>query len=112
MQIDLTSDPALLSAANALLLPAPDQQNRDEMIISNFANSTRTTMAKSLSERVMSFDESDFNMEAVLQAETTIMETIKEIKGELPLPGLVERIDNYLSLMNKGKRLQFELPNH
>ena len=40
------------------------------------------------------------------------METIKEIKGELPLPGLVERIDNYLSLMNKGKRLQFELPNH
>lgn len=112
LQIDLTSDPALLSAANALLLPAPDHQNRDEMIIPNFANSTRTTMAKSLSERVVSFDESDFNMEAVLQAETTIMETIKEIKGELPLPRLVERIDNYLSLMNKGKRLQFELPNH
>ena len=42
----------------------------------------------------------DFNMGTVKQTELKIIEMVKCIKGELPLYGLVERIDDCLSLFN------------
>ena len=100
IKIDLTTNPILLSTANTLLLPAPNSQNSGDIIVSNFANSTQNAITKNLTEKVVSFDNSDFNMEAVKQAEINIIEMIKCIKGELPLYGLVERIDNCLYLID------------
>jgi len=106
IKIDLFNNLTLLSNANALLLPSPNSQNSGDIIVSNFANSTQNAIAKNLSEKVISFDDSDFNMEAVQQAETKIIEMVKCIRGELPLSGLVERIDNCLDLMDKEKQLK------
>lgn len=106
IKVDLTSNPALLKNANTLLLPAPNSQNSGDIIVSDFANSTQNTIAKNLSEKVISFDNSDFNMKAVSQAEAKIIEMVKCIKGELPLFGLVERIDNCLNLIDKEQQIK------
>ena len=62
----------LLGTANTLL-PSPNSQNNGDIIVSNFANSTQNAIAKNLTEKVISFDNSDFNMEAVKQAELRII---------------------------------------
>lgn len=106
VKVDLTSNPALLGTANTLLLPQANSNNSGDMIVSDFANSTQVTIAKNLSEKVISFDNSDFNMESVNQAERRILEMVKCIRGELPLPGLIGRIDNCLEMVDKKQSIQ------
>ena len=106
IKIDLINNPDLLNTANALLLPTPSNQNSGDIIVSNFVNATQNAIAKNSSEKVISFDNFDFNIEAIQQAETKIIEIVKCIKGELPLFGLVERINNCLNLIDKKKHLK------
>lgn len=108
VKVDLTTNPALLGTANTLLLPTSSSQNRGDIIVSDFANSTQTAIAKNLTEKVISFDNSDFNMESVSQAEKKIIEMVKCIKGELPLTGLIDRIDNCLELIDKKQNIQID----
>ena len=61
---------------------------------------------KNLSEKVISFDNSDFNMESVNQAERRILEMVKCSRGELPLHGLIDRIDNCLEMIDKKQYIQ------
>lgn len=103
VKVDLTTNPMLLKTVNTLLLPSSNN-NTGDLIVSDFANSTQKTIAQNLSERVASFDSSDFNMEAVKQADNRIMEMVKCIRGELPLSGLVERLDNCLFLLENTKQ--------
>jgi len=104
VKVDLTTNPMLLGFVNTLLLPSSNIQNNGDLIISDFANSTQNAISKNLTEKVISFDNSDFNMDSVKQAESRILEMIKCIKGELPLSGLVERIDNCISILEAQKR--------
>lgn len=108
VKIDLATNPMLLGTANNLLLPAPNNQTSGNVIVSNFANSTQNAIAKKLSQRVISFDSFDFNMETVKQTDLMVIEMVKNIKGELPIPGLVERIDNCLELINKQHNLEID----
>ncbi len=108
VKVDLTTNPMLLETANRLLLPSSNSQGCGDIIVYNFANSTQNAIAKSLTEKVIIFDNSDFNMEAVKQAELRIIGMLKCIKGELPLPGLVERIDNCISLIDSRKQEKLE----
>lgn len=106
-KVDLTSNPVLLEIANILFFSSSNSQKNREFIVSDFASSTQNAIAKSLTEKVISFDNSDFNMEAVKQAELRTIKMVKSIKGELPLSGLVERIDGCLSLLDrKNKKKQ------
>lgn len=106
VKIDLTSNPALLGTANTLLLPTSNSHSSGDIIVSDFANSTQAAIAKNLSEKVISFDNSDFNMESVNQTERRILEMVKCIRGELPLTGLIDRIDNCLEMIDKKQNLQ------
>ena len=106
VKVDLTSNPALLGTANTLLLPQANSNNSGDIIVSNFANSTQEAIAKNLTEKVISFANSDFNMESVNQAERRIFEVVKCIRGELPLPGLIDRIDNCLEVIDKKQNVQ------
>ena len=106
VKVDLTSNPVLLGTANTLLLPTQNSNNSGDMIVSDFANSTQVAIAKNLSEKVISFDNSDFNMESVNKAEKSIIEMVKCIRGELPLPGLVGRIDSCIELIDKKQNIQ------
>lgn len=105
VKVDLTTNPMLLGAANNLLLPVSNNQNSGDIIVSNFASSTQNAIVKNLGQRVISFDSSDFNMEAIKQTEAMVIEMLKTIKGELPLSGLVERVDSCLELINKQHNL-------
>jgi len=105
VKVDLTTDPMLLGTANHLLLSALNNQNSGDIIVSNFANSIQNAIAKNLRQRVISFDSSDFNMETVKETESMVIEMLKNIKGELPLSGLVERINNCLDLINEQHNL-------
>lgn len=120
VKIDLKNN-SMLSNNAKTLLPTPNSQIVEDVIVSDFANSTQKAIAKNLSDTVISFDNSDFNIEAVKQAEAKIIEMVKCIRGELPLFGLIERIDNCLSLIdikkqlkitNKAKTLEFEISNN
>lgn len=106
VKVDLTSNPVLLGTANTLLLPQANSNNSGDIIVSNFANSTQVAIAKNLSEKAISFDNSDFNMQSVNQAERRIIEMVKCIRGELPLPGLIDRIDNCLEIIDKKQNVQ------
>lgn len=106
VKVDLTSNPALLGTANTLLLPQANSNNSGDIIVSNFANSTQVAIAKNLSEKAISFDNSDFNMQSVNQAERRIIEMVKCIRGELPLPGLIDRIDNCLEMIDQKQIIQ------
>ena len=106
VKVDLTSNPALLGTANTLLLPQANSNNSGDIIVSNFANSTQEAIARNLTEKVISFDNSDFNMESVNQAEERIIEMVKCIRGELPLTGLIDRIDNFLEVIGKKQNVQ------
>ena len=106
VKVDLTSNPALLGTANTLLLPQANSNNSGDIIVSNFANSTQEAIAKNLTEKVISFANSDFNMESVNQAERRIFEVVKCIRGELPLPGLIDRIHNCLEVIDKKQNVQ------
>lgn len=108
VKVDLTSNPALLGTTNTLLLPQANSNNSGDIIVSNFANSTQEAIAKNLTEKVISFDNSDFNMESVNQAEERIIEMVKCIRGELPLSGLIDRIDNCLEMIDKKQNVQLD----
>ena len=91
----------LLDTANRLLLSQTNSNSSGDIIVSNFVNSTQEAIAKNSTENLISFDDSDFNMESVNQTEKRIFEMVKSIKGGLPLPGLIDRIDNCLKEIDK-----------
>ncbi len=107
VKVDLTSNPILLETANTLLLTS-QMNNSGEMIVSDFANSAQAKITKNLSEKIISFDNSDFNMESVNLAERRIFEMLKCIKGELPLPSLIERINKCLEIIDKRQTLKMD----
>ena len=98
VKIDLIRHPEILAKANLLL--STNSSSTSDMVISNFADSTQQAVADSLNNRVISFDATDFNMKAVHDAERKVVDTVKRIKGELPLFGLTERINYSFLLMN------------
>ena len=98
VKVDLIHHPELLKKAN-LLLSAKSPSTGD-MVISKFADSTQQAVADALNNRIISFDATDFNMKAVHDAERKVVDTVKKIKGELPLFGLTERINYSFLLMN------------
>ena len=108
VKVDLINNPMFLSTANKLLLSSANKHDNGDIIVSNFADSTQNAIAKGLTEKIISFDNSDFNMEAVKQAELKIIEMVKCIKGEIPLYGLVERINNCLSLINRRNQEELD----
>lgn len=107
-KVDLISNPTLLSTANNLLLPTTDKDNSGDAIVSSFADSTQNSIIRNLSNKVISFDNSDFNMEAILEADAKVIEMVKCIKGELPLAGLVERVNTCLNFIAKEKELKLK----
>ena len=106
VKVDLIYHPELLKKAN-LLLSAKSPSTGD-MVISNFADSTQQAVANSLDNRVISFDATDFTMDAVSNANKRVVDTIKNIQGELPLYGLNQRISDCFQLMSKTTRLSEE----
>ncbi len=111
-KVDLTKNQSLLKNANELLLPNISEQKFSNNIVQNFANSTQVAILKNLNEKTIKFDSSDFNMEAIKKAEKQVIEIVKNIKGELPLPGLIERIDKCLKLINKKQNQQIDDKNN
>lgn len=91
-KVDLTKNRILLEKTSNLMLAASNTKNSTDIIVTNFKNDIKNTILKNLSNRVISFDNSDFNMEALKQMEARIIEMLKSIKGEIPLYGLTERI--------------------
>ena len=106
IKVDLTTNPMLLETANGLLLPTPNHQDSSDIVVSNFASSAQNAIAKNLSQRVITFDSSDFHMEAIKETESLVINMLKTIRGELPLSGLVERIDNCLELIDRENNLE------
>ena len=106
VKVDLIYHPELLKKAN-LLLSAKSPSTGD-MVISNFADSTQQAVANSLGNRVISFDATDFTMDAVSNADKRVVGTIKNIQGELPLYGLNQRISDCFQLMCKTTSLSEE----
>lgn len=48
----------------------------------------------------------DDDLEALYNLYQLIINTLKEIKGEIPLPGLVERIENFISLLDSHRKVE------
>lgn len=105
VKIDLTTNPMLLEKAHTMMLPSAEDKSliSGTSVIRTFATQSQQAIAESLSERTISFDTDKFNMQAVMNAQDLVIETLKEIKGEIPLQGLAERIDKVLLMLEKHK---------
>lgn len=107
IRVDLTTKPMLLGNINNLMLSSGQTKSGNingDMIIADFNNSTQKAIANKLSSRTISFDSSDFNMETVIETEIKITDMIKSIKDEIPLNGLVDRINNCIKLTKNNKK--------
>lgn len=114
VKIDLTENPSLLGTANHLLLAESSSKDSSDIIISDFTDSSQKAIVKNLDQKEIIFDSSDFNMEKVKQTEINVIEILKNIKGEIPLTGLVERVNYCLNLVDKKnnqKTLKLESKN-
>ena len=98
VKFDLTIDPILLNTAREMLLSILNAQKDRDDIIADFVNSFLNIIDKILIKEDVNFDNFEINMATVKQIENRIIEMIKSIKGELPLQGLIQRIDNCLNL--------------
>lgn len=106
VKFDLAADHMMLGVSTHLLLPAPINQTTGDKVIASFANSTQDAITKNLSQKEVIFDPRDFDMATVKQADARVMDTIRSIKGELPLPGLTQRVEECLALINKEHDLE------
>ncbi len=95
------NDPELLSCINTLLSEALDENNFSDRIILNFINSTQQIVNNNQNQETIPFDNSYYNVEEVKDIESQIDEVLKCIKGESPLKGLDERINNYFESREK-----------
>lgn len=98
---NLIKNPTLLDLAFNLICGGSDVLTPEQKIISEYLNNfLKTTKKYSYKENIMP---SEFNNDnnSINEAENKIIDTIKEIKGEIPLKGFIERLDNTI---NKNKQ--------
>lgn len=103
VKVNLIENLNLLQTPNQLLLTESGDKNSSAIDL-DFTDSSQKATLKNLSQKEITFDSSDFNMEKIRQAEQNVVEKLKSIKGELPLTGLVERVNNYLNLIDKKQK--------
>ena len=95
---ELIRNVPLLENANKLLL---NKTKDDEMIVYNFATSVQHSIFYNYDSRKIRFDDSDFNTESILEAEERISSILSNLKGEIPLRGLIDRIGLYQEIVKK-----------
>lgn len=91
----------LLDLAFNLICGGSEVLTPEQKIISEYLNNfLKTTKKYSYKENIMP---SEFNNDnnSINEVENKIIDTIKEIKGEIPLKGFIERLDNTI---NKNKQ--------
>lgn len=101
LKVGETNDPELLSDINTLLFETLNEDNISDRIIINFVNSTLQSINDNQNKEIIPFDSTYYNMDEIKDIESQIDEVLKCIKGELPLKGLEERVDNYFELTQK-----------
>ena len=103
IRVNLIENLNLLQTPNQLLLTESGDKNSSAIVL-DFTNSSQKAILKNLSQKEITFDSSDFNMEKIRQAEQNVIEKLKSMKGELPLTGLGKRVNNYLNLIDKKQK--------
>lgn len=98
VKIDLINNDELLKIFNSLLLPSDEETNSCMLIVADFVTLIEKYIANNIEDKMISF--ANFDIDIVNLTEKRIIEMVKCIRGELPLPGLVERIDNCLKLID------------
>ena len=98
---NLIKNPTLLDLAFNLICGGSEVLTTEQKIISEYLNNfLKTTKKYSYKENIMP---SEFNNDnnSINEVENKIIDTIKEIKGEIPLKGFIERLNNTI---NKNKQ--------
>ena len=108
-KLDLTTNPILLEWGK-FALSSSGIEDSDDIMISSFVNSVQDAISKNLTERMISFDQFNFDIDYFRKKEAEMIVGLKAIKGELPLTGLVERIDYCLDSMDMKQNLQITNP--
>lgn len=112
-KIDLTTNPLLLQH---VLLLTEQSLNRDETIakdiVMNVTNNMQEAILNNINERKIEVDQKYFSMENIIEKDKEVTNVLKQIKGEIPLIGLTERINFVLEFEEKKKdKLKYkELP--
>ena len=104
VKINLATNSLLFSTPNRLMLTGDKDSINDNMIITNFAIATDFALSHGLADKLISFDSSEMNMEMVAMAENKVIEMIKTIRGEIPIDGLVSRIDSCLETIKASRK--------
>ena len=98
---DLISNIPLLENANKLLL---NKTRDNEIIIYNFATAAQQSIFYGVDARKIRFDDSNFSLDAIYDAEEKINNMIERLKGDVFLQGLSDRISLYQENIKKNSK--------
>lgn len=103
-KIDLTNNPLLVQH---VLLLTEQSLNTDETItkdtIMNVTNNMQEILLNNINERKIEVDQKYFSMENLVEKDKKVTNLLKQIKGEIPLVGLTERINFVLEMQEIKK---------
>ena len=92
--------PELLNNAKCLLPSLTQSSDISTVLINNFVSSVEDNINKQTTDSIKSIN-SNLDIASINLIERKIIDALKNIKGELPLKGLVERINYYQELLEK-----------
>ena len=81
------------------------------LVIIDFINSVKNVLKNSPNLKFVPFNSLDFEMNSLKDIENQIINIVKSIKGELPLAGLVERLDSCFEQIGKKHEMVEEEPS-
>ncbi len=89
-RIDISNNPEVLFLVSLIAGPILASEKADDMIISNFISAIYTGLANGT-------DTIDFDVEPIGAVEKEAVDIVKSLKSEMPLNGLVNRINDALA---------------
>ena len=97
---NLAENKELLNNAKCLLPSLTQSSDISTVLINNFVSSVEDSINKQTTDSIK-FINSNLDIASINLVERKIIDALKNIKGELPLKGLVERINCYQELLEK-----------
>ena len=97
---NLAENKELLNDAKCLLPSMVQSSDPSTILINDLVNQIEGSINKQTTDSI-NFVNNNLDMTSINLVERKIVDALKNIKGELPLKGLLERIDNYLELLEK-----------
>lgn len=105
-KLNLNTNPSKLDLLNKLLLNLKNSKNDVDILSFEFVKHVQDIIFSGITKKYIDFDSFNNNGKYISDVESKIIENVKCIKGELPLLGLVDRINKCLGTIKIKEKVK------